>query len=48
MFSVGVTSAYRRASYPGERSEMPQQTYVFKAELVGFEGVRRTVTVATT
>jgi len=24
---------------------MPQQTYVFKAELVGFEGVRRTVTV---
>jgi hypothetical protein len=24
---------------------MPQQTYVFRAELVGFEGVRRTVTV---
>ena len=24
---------------------MPQQTYVFTAELVGFEGVRRTVTV---
>ena len=24
---------------------MPQHTYVFRAELVGFEGVRRTVTV---
>jgi hypothetical protein len=24
---------------------MPQQTYVFRAELVGFEGIRRTVTV---
>ncbi|MBW3609065.1 MAG: plasmid pRiA4b ORF-3 family protein [Actinobacteria bacterium] len=24
---------------------MPQQTYVFSAELVGFQGVRRTVTV---
>jgi hypothetical protein len=24
---------------------MPQQTYVFRAELVGFQGVRRTVTV---
>jgi len=24
---------------------MPQQTYVFRAELLGFEGVRRTVTV---